>query len=305
MEFSVSVVIPVFNREKYIGEAIESVLKCSEVGEVIIVDDGSSDKTVEICEGYSKKFSFVKVFWHPRFQNLGPSASRNLGIQKAKLPYIAFLDSDDLYDTDRFKKDKIVFKSSPEVQAVFSCSAELGKTVNSSSLYGVGFSISNELGNKSNPVSFYEYVVRNKLVLFDTNSITLKRDFLLKGKLFDERLFLHQDIELWKRLMRKGRFCVGSCDKPVSFYRRHPDNRITSRSFQTYLKMASVHVDNVGVDNLFDFEINDLYSRIIRYKSQHFANDWQRRFYFYFSYWKNCFNKKGLLKNLIYSDTLD
>ncbi len=276
-----SVIIPVFNRENFIGEAIDSVLRCAEVGEVIIVDDGSSDKTLEICESYSKKSSIVKTFWHSSSQNLGPSATRNLGIQKSKLSYIAFLDSDDQYSPNRFKVDKELFHSDSTIDAVFSCSAELGKQEDNSIYYGVSCEAKGKLDMLGDSLSFYKCVIRNKLILFDTNSVTFKRKFLVKNKLFDERLFLHEDTELWKRLLRIGRFRVGSCSDPVSFFRRHSKNSITSRDHLSKLKMWAVLMENIDIDSLHNFELEDAFKRICRLESETFKNVWFRRTYFY------------------------
>lgn len=88
----VSVVIPVFNGEKYIACAIESVLKQDYQSiEIIVVDDGSSDATLEILRDLGSR---VSVYRQP---NKGSAAARNLGVRMAKGSYIAFLDADDYW----------------------------------------------------------------------------------------------------------------------------------------------------------------------------------------------------------------
>lgn len=90
-----SIIIPAYNVEKYIGECIESILNQSyEDYEVIVVDDGSTDKTTEIVQQYSQRDARIKTI---KQNNGGPSKARNIGIQRANGEYILFVDSDDMY----------------------------------------------------------------------------------------------------------------------------------------------------------------------------------------------------------------
>ncbi len=94
----VSVIIPVYNVEAYIDRCVQSILAQSFKDiELILVDDGSSDRSGAICDGYQKADSRVKVFHLP---NSGASAARNAGIEAACGQYIMFVDSDDYIDSD-------------------------------------------------------------------------------------------------------------------------------------------------------------------------------------------------------------
>jgi glycosyltransferase involved in cell wall biosynthesis len=94
----VSIIIPVYNTQKYIHECIDSVINQTYKSiEIIIVNDGSTDKSGEICEEYSKHDKRIKVF---HISNNGPSSARNIGIDHANGENIMFLDSDDYIDTD-------------------------------------------------------------------------------------------------------------------------------------------------------------------------------------------------------------
>ena len=104
MNPEVSIIMPVYNSEKYIKDAIESVLAQNyENFELICIDDGSSDKSFEIIKEYENTDSRVKAF---KKQNGGISSTRNFGIKHATGKYIAFIDNDDEYKED-FLKDNI------------------------------------------------------------------------------------------------------------------------------------------------------------------------------------------------------
>ncbi|NLG03849.1 MAG: glycosyltransferase family 2 protein, partial [Clostridia bacterium] len=90
----ISVVIPVLNRQNTIGRAIDSVLSQTyREWELIVVDDGSTDNTVEIVNAYTKRNSRIRLVFNRN--NHGVSSARNKGIMSSKGKYIAFLDSDD------------------------------------------------------------------------------------------------------------------------------------------------------------------------------------------------------------------
>ena len=95
MNCKVSIIMPVYNSEKYVGEAIESVLAQDyDNFELICVNDGSTDNSLSIIKEYEKKDSRIKVYTK---ENGGISSTRNYGIKKATGEYIGFIDNDDEY----------------------------------------------------------------------------------------------------------------------------------------------------------------------------------------------------------------
>ncbi|WP_350022546.1 glycosyltransferase family 2 protein [Turicibacter sanguinis] len=101
MSILFSVLVPVYNADKYIEECIESVLSQEyKKFELILVDDGSLDKSYKICRDYSKKDSRVKVYTQ---KNQGPLIARNTAISKARGEYLLFLDADDYWDKGLLK----------------------------------------------------------------------------------------------------------------------------------------------------------------------------------------------------------
>lgn len=98
-----SIIIPVYNVEKYLRECIESILKQTFTDyEVILVDDGSTDKSGAICDEYAKKEKRIKVIHKA---NGGSADTRNIGAKEANGEYLLFIDSDDYIETDDFLND--------------------------------------------------------------------------------------------------------------------------------------------------------------------------------------------------------
>ena len=101
----ISIIVPVFNAQDYLDRLIKSVLGQTYTSwELILVDDGSTDASLEICERYSLKDGRIRVLHQ---QNSGPSVARNLGIRSAQGQYINFLDSDDWIEKDFIESFKL------------------------------------------------------------------------------------------------------------------------------------------------------------------------------------------------------
>lgn len=96
--FKISVIVPVYNVEKYLSQCVESILAQTFTNfELLLVDDGSKDGSGAICDEYAEKDSRIRVF---HTENKGVSAARNLGIKEASADWICFVDSDDWVEND-------------------------------------------------------------------------------------------------------------------------------------------------------------------------------------------------------------
>lgn len=100
---SISVIVPVFNVGIYLERCVDSLISQTIVDqiEVLLIDDGSTDRCGVICDEYSKKYPFIRTIHQ---QNKGVSIARNTGIENAKGEYLAFVDADDYVDPDLFEK---------------------------------------------------------------------------------------------------------------------------------------------------------------------------------------------------------
>lgn len=118
----VSVVTAFFNAERFLRDAIESVLAQScDDWELVLVNDGSTDRSFSIAEEYRNRYPFrISLIQHPTQRNEGPSATRNLGFANARGEFIAWLDADDLWMPEKLSHDIRVLRANPEAAAVFS-----------------------------------------------------------------------------------------------------------------------------------------------------------------------------------------
>ena len=98
----ISVVLPIYNVQNYLEQCVQSLIEQTYKDiEILLVDDGSTDKSGEICDKLATKDDRITVFHK---ENGGTHTARNLGIQKASGEYVMFLDPDDWLDTDTFEK---------------------------------------------------------------------------------------------------------------------------------------------------------------------------------------------------------
>ncbi|MGM0933366.1 MAG: glycosyltransferase family 2 protein [Bacteroidota bacterium] len=225
-DFKVSVIIPVYNAEKYVEEAVNSALKLDEVGEIILIEDGSPDNAFEICKRLENEHEKIHVLQHEKGKNKGAGASRNLGIRRSKFDYIAFLDADDLYLPNRFKVDAEIFCNDNEIDLVFNNSGR----VNSKDLSYSSIEFKKIINISQNNVLLG--LLRGELI-FHTNCITLNKKLIHKAGYFKESLKLHQDTHLWYKLAHFGSIYPGNLKEPVALTRDHDERRIYKRNNQS------------------------------------------------------------------------
>ncbi|MEN3322521.1 glycosyltransferase family A protein [Mariniflexile soesokkakense] len=222
MIFSISVVIPVYNCERFIEKAILSVLKQPEVSEIIVVNDGSTDDTQIILKKLENQNPKIKIYQHENKINKGRSASRNLGIKKAKCNYIAFLDADDFYLENRFKADKVHFENNPFSDGVYNA-------------IGAHFYRETTLGEKAGlalytvktkiePEHLFETLFYGKEGQFSIDGLTIKKSVFDAVGYFDESLQVMEDTELFYKIALKCKLQTGIINRPVAIRGVHEFN---------------------------------------------------------------------------------
>ncbi len=183
----VSIVIPTFNRSMELPRTIDSVCKQRFADwELLIIDDGSTDTTEDVVKAYIKKDSRISFYKRPDSRQKGANACRNIGIEKAVGTYIAMLDSDDEWTSERLSEVMTFLKESGK-EAIYS-----GAKVFDGDSYSTYESRSRK--PNENYVDF--------LFAEDTSAATPTLVFLRENGLevkFDETLLRHQDIDFFIR----------------------------------------------------------------------------------------------------------
>lgn len=226
----ISVIIPVYNAENYISQAVESALQFDEVFEVVLVEDKSPDNALQICEELMKKYDRVKLYQHPDKKNHGAGASRNLGIQKSTGDFIAFLDADDYYLPNRFDAEKELFQNS-EVEGVYGAIGVHYYSEKAKEQYYKVFEDRLTTVYKiHDPEDVFPGLLNMKgsFGLFSLDGLTIRKSSLSKvGHLFKTELRLHQDTEFIFRLSYYLHLYPGILNNAVAVRGVHENNRIT------------------------------------------------------------------------------
>ncbi len=196
-----SIIIPCFNAQESIEKTLLCVLhQTYKEYELIIVDDGSSDKTREIIEQLlqDKNVRYTYIYQ----DNSGPSAARNKGIEKATGKYIAFLDADDVWHPQKLELVLNLLENNKEIDL-------LGHA------YTLSENFSEKYTNKTpRKISFFQLLMRNFAV---TPSIVVRKEAL---ELFDEKMKFAEDHELWLRIASKKN--IYFLDLPLVLLGRKP-----------------------------------------------------------------------------------
>ncbi len=204
---TISVIIPAYNAEKTIQETIESVLNQTfQDFELIVINDGSTDRTLEIVSSFTD--SRLQVF---SFPNSGPQKSRNRGISLATGEYLSFIDADDLWTPDKLERQLQALQEHPEAAVVYSWTDyidESGERLPG----GHHYKFTNDV---------YERLLLGDFIGSGSNPLIRKEAFLAVGT-FDESLEGGQDWEMWIRLASKYQFTVVKA--PQVLYRQSPQS---------------------------------------------------------------------------------
>lgn len=203
---AVTVVIPAFNAGRYIGEALSSVRGQLDDMEVLVVDDGSTDDTVREARSFAGSFDLEVL----QQRNGGPSAARNIAIQRARGRYCAFLDADDLMLPGRLSLQQAMLDADADVALVH---ADLMTFDESGIIHTTRRAFSDPCGG----------MVLERLVLdnfITTSTVMARTDRLIESGMFSVNRRISHDFELWLRMALRWK--VGYIERPLAKYRYSP-----------------------------------------------------------------------------------
>lgn len=223
----ISVIIPTYNAEQFIGQAIQSVLDQSyPPQEIIVIDDGSTDNTKKALLPFMERIIYLAQ------NNLGPSAARNSGIRAAKGNLICFQDADDFWTPDKLEVQLAFMEANPEIAMVFSDHEEFNEA---------GIVLSSYLGEKWKAFeviptvsglienAFGKLVVEN---FISTPTVMLRKSCLDTAGLFDEEIWSVEDRDLWMRI--SASFSI-ACIPRIFCKRRYHQTNISKQKELTLI----------------------------------------------------------------------
>lgn len=225
---SVSVIIPVYNAENFVEAAVQSALMQEEVSEVIIVEDGSYDNSLFVCQELAKKHTEIKLLQHPGGSNKGAGASRNLGLKEATKEFISFLDADDFYLDGRFTDLNRLIERYPEGDGFHGRAKHIFTSTEVRAQFEAIYGAQEEIGFSEAvpPEKLFELFATKPRTYFRLDSVVIKRDFLKTVGGFDESLLQTQDTDFLLRCCLWGKLYFTGELEPRTYVRIHGDNRI-------------------------------------------------------------------------------
>jgi len=199
--------MPLFNKQDFVLQSVNSVLKQKDVElELLIIDDGSSDKSLEIVNSVGDPR--IRVFRH---NNLGPSAARNRGLMEAKYPLIAFLDGDDYWAPAKLIRQASNLNAHPAFAAVYCQALRVDVTGKLIFRKPFGYGIRDEDFLLKN-------LVKKPVSPALGSTLMIRSEILKKMGGFDEALVNGEDTDLELRLAQAG-FKQHMLTKPLAFIR--------------------------------------------------------------------------------------
>lgn len=214
MSLSISVIIPAYNVEQFIETAIVSALNQPEVNEVVVVDDGSADATVQLVKAMQLSNDKIKLYHHDKNSNKGRSATRNLGIKKASEQYIAFLDADDFYLSHRFTNDEKLFQEDTKCEGVYNAVGfHFYRALDPSE---EGTFILSTVSRKIKPDALFDAVISSKFGYLHLDGLTVKKTIFDKIGYFNEELQVAEDSDIIYKMALKCRLESGIIDVPLA-----------------------------------------------------------------------------------------
>lgn len=214
----ISVVVPVFNGERFLGEALRSVQSQEGVEiEVIVIDDGSTDRSFAIAEEFAQDDPRIRILRQP---NAGLAEARNTGIRAARAEYIALLDHDDLFLPGKLVEQATFLDGNPDVAAVGTHGWRIGERGNVLGVFDVG---------PTSHAHFEEIRRDDELIYLLAASVMFRREVALELGGFRHEPYGGEDVDLWTRMADTN--VILTIPRRLVHYRVHSRSMSTTKLF--------------------------------------------------------------------------
>ena len=233
MKPKISIIIPVYNVEKWLSQCIDSILYQTYKNlEVILIDDGSIDRSGEICQEYSRKNSRIKVM---HIRNSGQSVARNKGLDISQGEYVLFVDSDD-YLCDREIIEKFInILNNSKFDFIYTsyCRFNDGNEDEITEILPINL-INKDIENKLGKDILADLITQNSFHHAPYLKVC-RRDFILKNKLYFREGYYHEDAEWTFKAFYYAKKVI-IYNEPWYMRRMRENSTITSRDEKSICK---------------------------------------------------------------------
>lgn len=221
---SISIIMPCFNAERFVAEAVNSVLNQTYPHvELIVVDDGSTDRSLEILQPYVDR---IKVLFQP---NRGPYPARNHGLSQASGDYVAFLDADDWWEPDTLEKLHGALVAH-DADIAYCGWQNVGENIRSAPHVPPEY-------EKEDPVAHFL-----RTCPWPIHAALIKRSVVERLGGFSERCFSSMDYDFWLRALALTRSIV-RVPEVLAYYRWHDAGQISAIKWRQVLDALRVRRD--------------------------------------------------------------
>lgn len=216
----VSVITPFLDQELFLAEAVESVVaQTFHDWELLLIDDGSSDRSPAIAAGYAARDpERIRLFRHSDGGNHGAAAARNLGIANARAEFVALLDADDLYEPEKLATEVALLRAAPEAAMLYAPTRWWWDDGSKRKDWVERLRLAS--GRLHPPPTLVSNVLlRKKGAIPCTCGVMMRRAAILAVGGFEERFRLYEDQTLWAKLFLRYPVIVSS--RCLARYRQH------------------------------------------------------------------------------------
>lgn len=282
LEESISIIIPIYNSEKYLQDCLNSILdETVKDYEIILVDDGSTDSSLNICNKYKENYPNIKVISQ---ENKGVSVARNEGIKIAKNDWIMFIDSDDKLNKDFWENVNKDMKKNSDL-IMYTYSRDDDKSCGNREKYNIDINLLRKslLSFSSYKSKYKKEMLIDNMILWTCWGKLYRRDIINKYKIeFSKELYLGEDL-LFNFVYFKYINDILFVNHQIYFYRVIPtsvtgqfsNNRI--KNTVNLINLLKKEIDNGGFEELeVDFR-QFIIGRVITCYLMYFSNKYNKK----------------------------
>lgn len=213
-DYTIDVIIPAYNAEAFIIDAIKSVeVQTYKPARIIVINDGSTDHTEDIVKSYTSSIPLVYISQ----KNAGPNAARNTGLAQATAPFVAFLDADDRWEPVKLEKQIQLFEQNPALGLVYANYKNIG---------------TNGMDRPDIPTvpidpqmrgNVFTRLLERNMILGSSSNVLIKKSVFDAVGVFDETLRVGEDWDMWLRIAEQ--FPIDYINEVLVAIRRHVQNQ--------------------------------------------------------------------------------